>query len=86
MSSLGLWKGRYVPSIKFNVTSKYVAIHYVAIRSFTYSLAFEKDVVDPIHKNIFSKIKSNFQRKLIKDLKKIKTQMPAEEFSQTYKL
>ena len=33
-------------------------------------IAFEEDMIDLVHQIRFHKVKSNFQRKLIKDLKK----------------
>ena len=53
-------------------------------------IAFEEDMVDSVHQIRFRKVKSNFQRKLNKDLKTIKssnkTLMPADETSNMYKL
>ena len=53
-------------------------------------IAFEEDMIDLVHQITFLKAKSNFQRKLNKDLKKIKssnkTLMPAGQTSNMYKL
>ena len=53
-------------------------------------IAFEKDRIDLAHQIGFRKVKSNFRRKLNKDLKAIKssnkTLTPADQISNMYKL
>ena len=53
-------------------------------------IAFEEDMIDLVHQIRFRKVNSNFQRKLNKDLKTIKssnkTLTPADKTSNMYKL
>ena len=49
-------------------------------------IAFEEDMIDLLHQIRFRKVKSNFQRKLNKDLKTIKSLTPADKTSNMYKL